>query len=108
MKYLSILILFNSIFAGFNDFFKAEYENPNGEPFLVSLGIEKNVSSFKFYDQSTFYVTAPINKLITLKYRENVKYTEQMVILKSEHEKIDYLDKHYSLELHLPIYALFR
>ena len=26
-------------------------ENPNGEPFLISLGIEKNIHSLKYYDQ---------------------------------------------------------
>ena len=108
MMYLSLLILVHTMFAGFGNFFTSEYENPNGKPFLISIGIEKNVHSLKYYDQSTFYLTAPISKLISLKYRENVKYEEDMVVLQSKHDKILYLDKHYALEFHLPFYALFK
>tara|TARA_B100000959_G_C14681971_1_gene500998 strand:- start:215 stop:553 length:339 start_codon:yes stop_codon:yes gene_type:complete len=92
--------------ADINDFLKNN-ENPNGEPFVVSIGIEKNIHSFKYYDQSTFYVTLPISAILTFKYRENVQYQEDMVVLKSEHDMIESLDKHYALELHLPIYKLW-
>jgi hypothetical protein len=105
---LIFLLSFTFIFSGFNDLFNIDYENPNGDPFLISLGIEKNVDSFKYYNESSFYVIAPISKLLTLKYRESVQYSEDMIILKSEHNKIQNLDKHYSLELHLPVFALFK
>ena len=36
------------------------------------------------------------------------KYSEDMIVLKSEHDKIEHLDKHYSLEIHLPVFALFK
>ena len=94
-----------SAVAGFNNPLSVNYENPNGKPFLISIGIEKNIDSFKYYNESTFYITAPISKLITFKYRENVKYSEDMIVLKSVHDKIEHLDKHYSLELHLPVFA---
>ena len=105
---LLLLLLLSFIFSGFNNPFSVDYENPNGNPFLISIGIEKNIDSFKYYNESSFYVIAPISKLITFKYRESVKYSEDMTILKSEHDKIEHLDKHYSLELHLPIFALFK
>ena len=105
---LIFLLSFTFIFSGFNDLFNIDYENPNGDPFLISLGIEKNVDSFKYYNESSFYVIAPISKLLTFKYRESVQYSKDMIILKSEHNKIQNLDKHYSLELHLPVFALFK
>ena len=105
---ITLVLYFTLMFGGFNNLFSTQYENPNGEPFLISVGIEKNIDSFKFYNQSSFYITAPINRLITFKYRENVTYSEKMVILKSEHDKIQFLDKYYSLEFHLPLFALFK
>tara|TARA_Y100001968_G_C19218902_1_gene648670 strand:+ start:367 stop:702 length:336 start_codon:yes stop_codon:yes gene_type:complete len=108
IKLLIPMLLLTFVFSGISNPFKVDYENPNGEPFLISIGIEKNINSFKYYNQSSFYVTAPINKMLTLKYRENVKYSDDMIVLKSEHDKIQYLDKHYSLELHLPVFALFQ
>ena len=108
IKLLVFLLSFSFIFSGLNNPFSVEYENPNGDPFLISIGIEKNVDSFKYYNESSFYIIAPISKLITFKYRENVTYSDDMVILQSEHHKILHLDKHYSLELHLPVFALFR
>ena len=108
-RLIFILISISSIAflsADINNFFKNN-ENPNGEPFVVSIGIEKNISSFKHYDQSTFYVTLPISDILTLKYRENVQYQEDMVLLQSEHDMIEFLDKHYALELHLPIHKLW-
>ena len=85
-----------------------EFKNPNGKPFLVSFGIEKNIDSFKYYNESSYYVTIPISNMITFKYRENVKYSQDMVVLKSEHDKIDFYDRYYSLEMHLPVYKLFK
>ena len=108
MIYISLLILVHTVFAGFGDLFKSDFDNPNGEPLLVSIGVEKNIHSFRYYDQSTFYITAPISRMITLKYRENVKYKEDMIVLQSEHSKILYLDKHYALEFHLPLFAFFK
>ena len=108
IKLLIPIILFSFIFSGLTNPFKVDYENPNGEPFLISIGIEKNVDPFKYYNESSFYVTAPINKMLTFKYRENVIYSEDMIILQSEHDKIQHLDKHYCLEFHLPVFALFR
>tara|TARA_B100001250_G_C19495768_1_gene655168 strand:- start:174 stop:509 length:336 start_codon:yes stop_codon:yes gene_type:complete len=108
IKLLIFALLFTFSFSGISNPFSVDYENPNGEPFLISIGIEKNIDSFKYYNQSSFYITAPINKMMTFKYRENVTYSEDMIILKSEHDKIQHLDKHYSLELHLPVFALFR
>ena len=104
---LTVFLLVGSLSAGFSEFIK-EANNPNGEPFMMSVGIEKNVHSFKYYDQSTFYVTLPVSNIVTLKYRENVTYQEDMVILQSQHDKIDALDKHYSMELHLPLYKLWK
>jgi len=110
MKYficfLTVLFFFGRLDAGLSKFV-SDVENPNGRPFMMSLGIEKNVQSFKYYDQSTFYITLPLSNIFTLKYRENVVYQEDMVVLQSEHDKILELDKHYSLEFHLPIYKLW-
>ena len=108
IKEILFLLSFTFLFSGISNPFNADYENPNGDPFLISIGVEKNIDSFKYYNESSFYITAPISKLITFKYRENVKYSEDMIVLKSEHDKILHLDKHYSLELHLPVFALFR
>ena len=108
-RLIFILISISSIAflsGDINNFFKNN-ENPNGEPFVVSIGIEKNIRSFKHYDQSTFYVTLPISDILTLKYRENVQYQEDMLVLQSEHDMIESLDKHYALELHLPIHKLW-
>jgi hypothetical protein len=52
-------------------------------------------------------VTLPVSNIVTLKYRENVTYQEDMVVLQSQHDMIQDLDKHYSLELHLPLYKLW-
>ena len=101
-------IILLSIFAGLvSANFLQSNSNPNGKPFLVSLGIEKNIQSFKYYDKSTFYITVPISDMMTFKYRENVSYTDQMVVLQSEHDKIENLDKHYTLEFHLPLYKIW-
>ena len=102
-----IVIFLGILNAGFSEFVK-EVDNPNGEPFMVSLGIEKNVHSFKYYDQSTFYVTLPVSNIMTFKYRENVTYEEDMVVMLSDHDKINTLDKHYSFEFHLPLYKLWK
>ena len=109
MKISSIVIvIFLSILnAGFSEFVK-EVDNPNGEPFMVSLGIEKNVNSFKYYNESSFYVTLPLSNIMTFKYRENVTYEEDMVVMLSDHDKINTLDKHYSFEFHLPLYKLWK
>lgn len=107
-KLLIFLLSLTFIFPGFKSLSNIDYENPNGDPFLISIGIEKNVDSFKYYNQSSFYIIAPISKLLTFKYRESVEYSQDMIILKSEHNKIENLDKHYSLELHLPVFALFK
>jgi len=104
---LTVFLLVGSLSAGFSEFIK-EANNPNGEPFMMSVGIEKNVHSFKYYDQSTFYVTLPVSNIVTLKYRENVTYQEDMVVLQSQHDMIQNLDKHYSLEFHLPLYKLWK
>lgn len=101
-----LLITVATLSAGISEFIK-EVSNPNGEPFMVSLGIEKNVHSFKYYDQSTFYVTLPVSNIVTLKYRENVTYQENMIVFQSEHDMIQTLDKHYTLELHLPLYKIW-
>lgn len=101
-----LLITVATLSAGISEFIK-EVSNPNGEPFMVSLGIEKNVHSFKYYDQSTFYVTLPVSNIVTLKYRENVAYQENMIVFQSEHDMIQTLDKHYALELHLPLYKIW-
>ena len=50
IKFLIPIILFSFIFSGLTNPFKVDYENPNGEPFLISIGIEKNVDSFKYYN----------------------------------------------------------
>ena len=105
--FLIVSLLVGLLSAGFSEFIK-EANNPNGEPFMMSVGIEKNVHSFKYYDQSTFYVTLPVSNIVTLKYRENVTYQQDMSLLQSDHDMIDYLDKHYSLELHLPIYKIWQ
>ena len=49
MKIISIVVvIFLGILnAGFSEFVK-EVDNPNGEPFMVSLGIEKNLHSYRF------------------------------------------------------------
>ena len=99
---LFILISLTTISANVNDFFH-DTKNPNGDPFVLSLGIEKNIHSFKYYNESTFYATLPLSNIITFKYRENVRYDSDMVILKSDHDAIQFLDKHYALELHLPL-----
>ena len=65
----------------------------------------KNISSEK---PLRGFVNVIPGDLITFKYRENVWYSEDMIILQSEHDKIQNLDKHYSLEFHLPLFALFR
>ena len=104
---LTVFLLVGSLSAGFSEFIK-EANNPNGEPFMMSVGIEKNVHSFKYYDQSTFYVTLPVSNIVTLKYRENVTYQEDMVVLQSQHDMIQNLNKHYSLEFHLPLYKLWK
>ena len=70
--------------------------------------IEKNINEFKYYNESSFNITVPISKLITLKYVENVKYSEDMIVLQSEHDMIEHLDKYYSLEMHLPLFELFK
>jgi hypothetical protein len=106
-RILIVLIIVGTLSARFSEFIK-EASNPNGEPFMMSLGIEKNVHSFKYYNESTFYVTLPVSNIVTLKYRENVTYQEDMVVLQSEHDMIQELDKHYSLEFHLPLYKLWK
>ena len=109
MKTISIYIfvfLLSFLEAGTSDFFKNN-ENPNGKPFVLSLGLEKNIHSFKYYNESTFYLTLPLSNILTLKYRENVQYGEDMEVFKSKHDMIELLDKHYALELHLPIYKLW-
>ena len=108
MKSFSLIVFLSAgvLNAGINEIVRG-VDNPNGQPFMMSVGIEKNVHSFKYYDQSTFYVTLPVSNIITLKYRENVIYQEDMVVLQSEHDKIQNLDKHYSLEFHLPLYKLW-
>ncbi|MAA51367.1 MAG: hypothetical protein CMG76_02455 [Candidatus Marinimicrobia bacterium] len=102
-----IVIFLGILKAGFSEFVK-EVDNPNGEPFMVSLGIEKNVHSFKYYNESSFYVTLPLSNIMTFKYRENVTYDEDMVVMLSDHDKINTLDKHYSLEFHLPLYKIWK
>jgi hypothetical protein len=104
---LATVIFAGMLNAGFSEFIK-EASNPNGEPFMMSVGVEKNVHSFKYYDQSTFYVTLPMSNIMTFKYRENVTYEEDMVVMLSDHNKINTLDKHYSLEFHLPLYKLWK
>tara|TARA_B100000131_G_C17986173_1_gene560656 strand:+ start:90 stop:422 length:333 start_codon:yes stop_codon:yes gene_type:complete len=106
-QFILVFILFLTFSsAAFNNFFK-DSENPNGDPFVLSLGIEKNIHSFKYYNQSTFYATLPISKLLTVRYREHVQYQEDMEIFKSKHDMIQDLDKHYALELHIPIYKIW-
>ena len=102
-----IVIFLGILKAGFSEFVK-EVDNPNGQPFMVSLGIEKNVHSFKYYNESSFYVTLPLSNIMTFKYRENVTYEEDMVVMLSDHDKINTLDKHYSLEFHLPLYKIWK
>ena len=102
------IILLGISIAGIKNPQNINYENPNGQPFVISMGIEKNINNLKYYNESSFYITAPISKLITIKYRENVVYSEEMVILKSNHNKIQHLDKHYSIELHIPMFTLFK
>ena len=103
-----LIILLGISVAEIKKLSNINYENPNGQPLLISMGIEKNINSFKYYNESSFYITAPISKLVTLKYRENVIYSEEMAILKSDHNKIQNLSKHYSIELHIPMFALFK
>ena len=107
IRFVAIVIFVGMLNAGFGEFIK-ESSNPNGEPFMMSVGVEKNVDSFKYYDQSTFYVTLPVSNIMTFKYRENVTYDEDMVVMLSDHGKINTLDKHYSLEFHLPLYKLWK
>ena len=107
MRFIVIAIFTGMIYAGFSEFVK-ELDNPNGEPFMVSLGIEKNVHSFKYYNESSFYVILPLSNIMTFKYRENVTYEEDMVVMLSDHDKINTLDKHYSFEFHLPLYKLWK
>ena len=102
------IIIYSTSFAGIKEFLNTEYENPNGEPFLVSIGVEKNINKFKYYNESNFNITLPISKLITLKYVENVKYSKDMIVLQSEHDMIEHLDKYYSIEMHLPLFELFK
>ena len=49
MKYficfLTVLFFFGRLDAGLSKFV-SDVENPNGQPFMMSLGIEKNVQSF--------------------------------------------------------------
>ena len=104
---LALMISINTLYANIFQNLNSMVENPNGEPFLISLGIEKNIDSFKYYNESTFYITLPISKILTIKYRENVQYQDDMIILKSEHNMIESLDKHYALEFHLPLYKLW-
>ena len=108
MKYQRALV-FILLICGLNakDFDLSEFENPNGHPFLVSFGIEKNIDSFKYYNQSNYFVTVPISNMLTFKYRENVRYSEDMVVFRSEHNKIEFFDRYYTLEFHLPVYKLF-
>ena len=114
MKRLIFLSIFMILTSGLNAGIGKYYnnlnsgENPNGEPFLISLGIENNIHSFKYYDESTFYVTLPISNILTIKYRENVQYQDDVIILKSEHDMIESLDKHYTLEFHLPLYKFWK
>tara|TARA_S200000501_G_scaffold115147_2_gene108164 strand:- start:819 stop:1148 length:330 start_codon:yes stop_codon:yes gene_type:complete len=107
IRFVAIVIFAGMLNAGFSEFVKEAY-NPNGEPFMVSLGIEKNVHSFKYYNESSFYVTLPVSNILTFKYRENVAYEEDMVVMLSDHDKINSLDKYYSLEFHLPLYKLWK
>ena len=107
-KIICIVVMLSMSFAGIKEFLNSEYENPNGQPFLVSIGIEKNINEFKYYNESNFNITVPVSKLITLKYTESVKYSEDMVVLQSEHNMIEHLDKYYSLEMHLPLFELFK
>ena len=102
---ISILLL-ALLNAGTDNFFKNN-ENPNGDPFVLSFGIEKNLNSFKYYNESTFYVTLPLSEILTIKYRENVQYQEDMEVFKSQHNMIQNLDKYYAVELHLPIHKLW-
>ena len=104
MKKIILLLIFIGILSA--NFLKNN-SNPHGKPFLVSLAIEKNIQSFKYYDESTFYITLPISDLVTLKYRENVSYKNQMIVLQSEHDMIETLDKHYTVEFHLPLYKIW-
>ena len=102
------IVVFSMSFAGIKEFLNSKYENPNGQPFLVSIGIEKNIKGFQYYNESSFNITVPISKLITLKYVENVSYSEDMTVLQSEHDMIEHLDKYYSIEMHLPLFELFK
>ena len=107
IRFVAKVIFAGMLNAGFSEFVK-EADNPNGEPFMVSMGIEKNVHSFKYYNESSFYVTLPVSNILTFKYRENVAYEEDMVVMLSDHDKINSLDKYYSLEFHLPLYKLWK
>ena len=63
-QFILVFILFLTFSsAAFNNFFK-DSENPNGDPFVLSLGIEKNIHSFKYYNQSTFYANLCYFKII--------------------------------------------
>ena len=42
-KLLIFLLSLTFIFPGFKSLSNIDYENPNGDPFLISIGIEKNV-----------------------------------------------------------------
>tara|TARA_B100002051_G_scaffold209491_1_gene200972 strand:- start:2139 stop:2468 length:330 start_codon:yes stop_codon:yes gene_type:complete len=107
MNSIVVVVFLGMLNAGISEIVK-EAHNPNGEPFMVSLGIEKNMHSFKYYNESSFYVTLPVSNILTFKYRENVVYREDMVVMLSDHDKINSLDKYYSLELHLPLYKILR
>ena len=107
MNSIVVVVFLGMLNAGLSEFVK-EAHNRNGEPFMVSLGIEKNMHSFKYYNESSFYVTLPVSNILTFKYRENVVYREDMVVMLSDHDKINSLDKYYSLELHLPLYKIWR
>ena len=107
MNSIVVVVFLGMLNAGLSEFVK-EADNPNGEPFMVSLGIEKNMHSFKYYNESSFYLTLPVSNILTFKYRENVVYREDMVVMLSDHDKINSLDKYYSLELHLPLYKIWR
>ena len=107
MNSIVVVVFLGMLNAGLSEFVK-EVDNPNGEPFMVSLGIEKNMHSFKYYNESSFYLTLPVSNILTFKYRENVVYREDMVVMLSDHDKINSLDKYYSLELHLPLYKILR
>ena len=101
LKYVLFVFVFSFLLHG------KQFKNPNGKPFLISFGIEKNIDSFKYYNESRYYMTVPITNMVTFKYRETVTYSEDMIVMQSKHDKIDFYDRYYTLELHLPVYKLF-